>query len=38
VSFTPAGKATETTYPLPDLNTVHVRVTTAGRVEVLGTA
>jgi nitrite reductase/ring-hydroxylating ferredoxin subunit len=38
VSFTPAGKATETTYPLPDLNTVHVRVTPAGRVEVLGTA
>ena len=38
VSFTPAGKATETKYPLPDLNTVHVRVTSAGRVEVLGTA
>lgn len=38
VSFTPAGKATETSYPLPDLNTVRVRVTSAGRVEVLGTA
>jgi nitrite reductase/ring-hydroxylating ferredoxin subunit len=37
VSFTPAGKATETSYPLPDLNTVRVRVTSAGRVEVLGT-
>jgi nitrite reductase/ring-hydroxylating ferredoxin subunit len=38
VSFTPAGKVTETTYPLPDLNTVRARVTPAGRVEVLGTA
>jgi nitrite reductase/ring-hydroxylating ferredoxin subunit len=38
VSFTPEGKATATAYPLPDLNTVHVRVTPAGRVEVLGTA
>jgi nitrite reductase/ring-hydroxylating ferredoxin subunit len=38
VSFTPGGKPTETSYPLPDLNTVRVRVTPAGRVEVLGTA
>jgi nitrite reductase/ring-hydroxylating ferredoxin subunit len=37
-SFTPGGKSTDTAYPLPDLNTVHVRVTPAGRVEVLGTA
>lgn len=37
-SFTPDGKSTDTTYPLPSLNTVHVRVTAAGRVEVLGTA
>jgi nitrite reductase/ring-hydroxylating ferredoxin subunit len=36
-SFTPEGKSTNTTYPLPALNTVHVRVTPAGRVEVLGT-
>jgi nitrite reductase/ring-hydroxylating ferredoxin subunit len=36
-SFTPEGKSTDTTYPLPALNTVHVRVTPAGRVEVLGT-
>jgi nitrite reductase/ring-hydroxylating ferredoxin subunit len=36
-SFTPAGQSTDTTYPLPALNTVHVRVTPAGRVEVLGT-
>jgi len=36
-SFTPAGKSTSTTYPLPALNTVRVRVTSAGRVEVLGT-
>lgn len=36
-SFTPDGKSTDTTYPLPALNTVHVRVTPAGRVEVLGT-
>jgi nitrite reductase/ring-hydroxylating ferredoxin subunit len=37
-SFTPDGKSTDTTYPLPPLNTVQVRVTAAGRVEVLGTA
>jgi nitrite reductase/ring-hydroxylating ferredoxin subunit len=37
-SFTPAGKSTDPTYPLPTLNPVQVRVTTAGRVEVLGTA
>ena len=37
-SFTPAGKSTDEAYPLPALNTVHVRVTGAGRVEVLGTA
>jgi nitrite reductase/ring-hydroxylating ferredoxin subunit len=36
-SFTPAGKSTDTQYPLPALNTVNVRVTAAGRVEVLGT-
>jgi nitrite reductase/ring-hydroxylating ferredoxin subunit len=36
-SFTPEGKSTDTAYPLPALNTVHVRVTPAGRVEVLGT-
>jgi nitrite reductase/ring-hydroxylating ferredoxin subunit len=37
-SFTPDGKSTDPTYPLPTLNQVHARVTTAGRVEVLGTA
>jgi nitrite reductase/ring-hydroxylating ferredoxin subunit len=37
-SFTPDGKSTDQTYPLPTLNQVHVRVTSAGRVEVLGTA
>ena len=37
-SFTPDGKSTDPTYPLPALNAVHVRVTAAGRVEVLGTA
>jgi nitrite reductase/ring-hydroxylating ferredoxin subunit len=37
-SFTPLGRSTNQTYPLPELNTVRVRVTTAGRVEVLGTA
>jgi nitrite reductase/ring-hydroxylating ferredoxin subunit len=37
-SFTPAGKSTDQSYPLPALNTVYVRVTAAGRVEVLGTA
>ena len=36
-SFTPDGKSTDTTYPLPSLNAVQVRVTVAGRVEVLGT-
>jgi nitrite reductase/ring-hydroxylating ferredoxin subunit len=38
VSFTPDGKSTDPTYPLPTLNQVNVRVTSAGRVEVLGTA
>jgi len=37
-SFTPAGKSNDQSYPLPALNTVNVRVTAAGRVEVLGTA
>jgi nitrite reductase/ring-hydroxylating ferredoxin subunit len=37
-SFTPEGKSTDPTYPLPALNVVHVRVTDTGRVEVLGTA
>jgi nitrite reductase/ring-hydroxylating ferredoxin subunit len=37
-SFTPDGKSTDPTYPLPTLNSVYVRVTAAGRVEVLGTA
>ncbi len=37
-SFTPEGKSTDPTYPLPPLSTVEVRVTAAGRVEVLGTA
>ena len=37
-SFTPEGKSTNKTYPLPALNPVQVRVTAAGRVEVLGTA
>jgi nitrite reductase/ring-hydroxylating ferredoxin subunit len=37
-SFSPDGKPTDPTYPLPTLNAVHVRVTAAGRVEVLGTA
>ncbi len=37
-SFTPDGKSTDHSYPLPALNAVHVRVTGAGRVEVLGTA
>jgi nitrite reductase/ring-hydroxylating ferredoxin subunit len=36
-SFTPDGKSTSTQYPLPALNTVYVRVTPGGRVEVLGT-
>lgn len=38
VSFTPDGRSTNYTTPLPSLNPVHVRVTAAGRVEVLGTA
>jgi cytochrome b6-f complex iron-sulfur subunit len=37
-SFTPDGRSTDTNYPLPTLNPVYVRVTSAGRVEVLGTA
>lgn len=37
-TFTPAGVSTDDTYPLPPLKTVQVRVTSAGRVEVLGTA
>ena len=37
-SFKPDGKSTNPTYPLPTLNKVYVRVTPAGRVEVLGTA
>jgi nitrite reductase/ring-hydroxylating ferredoxin subunit len=37
-TFTPAGVSTDETYPLPTLKTVQVRVTAAGRVEVLGTA
>jgi nitrite reductase/ring-hydroxylating ferredoxin subunit len=37
-SFTPEGKSTNKTYPLPALNPVQVRVTAQGRVEVLGTA
>jgi nitrite reductase/ring-hydroxylating ferredoxin subunit len=38
VSFTPEGESTNDKYPLPALNAVQVRVTAAGRVEVLGTA
>jgi Rieske Fe-S protein len=37
-TFTPQGRSTDPHYPLPALNTVRVRVTSAGRVEVLGTA
>jgi nitrite reductase/ring-hydroxylating ferredoxin subunit len=37
-SFTPSGASTNESYPLPTLNKVFVRVTAAGRVEVLGTA
>ena len=37
-SFTPDGQSTNEKYPLPALNEVQVRVTSAGRVEVLGTA
>ena len=36
-TFTPEGRSTDKTYPLPALSTVQVRVTPAGRVEVLGT-
>jgi Rieske Fe-S protein len=36
-SFTPAGAPTSKAYPLPSLDLVSVRVTNAGRVEVLGT-
>jgi nitrite reductase/ring-hydroxylating ferredoxin subunit len=36
-SFTPEGKPTNLAYPLPSLDLVSVRVSTAGRVEVLGT-
>jgi len=36
-SFTPEGKPTNLAYPLPSLDLVSVRVTTARRVEVLGT-
>ena len=37
-SFLPDGRSTDPNYPLPTLNKVQVRVTSAGRVEVLGTA
>ncbi len=37
VTFTPEGQPTDRTYPLPGLHPVSVRVTAAGRVEVLGT-
>jgi nitrite reductase/ring-hydroxylating ferredoxin subunit len=37
VSFTPDGKPSSPSYTLPALNEVKVRVTAAGRVEVLGT-
>jgi len=35
-TFTPQGKSTNTVYPLPPLDVVLVRVTSANRVEVLG--
>jgi nitrite reductase/ring-hydroxylating ferredoxin subunit len=35
-TFTAQGKSTNTVYPLPALDVVLVRVTSAGRVEVLG--
>ncbi len=35
-NFTPQGKSTNTVYPLPSLDVVLVRVTSVGRVEVLG--
>ena len=37
-SFTADGRSTSYSNPLPSLNEVRVRVTSAGRVEVLGTA
>ena len=37
-TFTAEGRSTSTQYPLPALNTVHARVTSDRRVEVLGTA
>ena len=37
-TFTSAGVSTDDRYPLPSLKTVQVRVTPAGRVEILGTA
>ena len=37
VTFNPDGAPTSKAYPLPALNTVSARVTTAGRVELLGT-
>lgn len=37
-TFSADGRSLDTAYPLPALNTVQVRVTSAGRVEVLGTA
>lgn len=36
VTFSAEGQITESKYGLPPLNTVHARVTEAGRVEVLG--
>lgn len=37
VSFRPDGTSTVTGYPMASLNQVYVRLTSAGRVEVLGT-
>jgi nitrite reductase/ring-hydroxylating ferredoxin subunit len=37
-TFTSAGRSTDQKYPLPALNPVRVRLTSSGRVEVLGTA
>jgi nitrite reductase/ring-hydroxylating ferredoxin subunit len=37
VSFTPDGKPSSPSYTLPSLNEVKTRITSAGRVEVLGT-
>lgn len=36
-NFDPSGNSTSVAYPLPPLPIVHVRLTPAGRVEVLGT-